>query len=117
MIDMVPHRTLVQKFARYRDRLGIEFVAPFVLAIDGRKLRLDLLLRNFGGPNGMIVVTDYTIIRPFVGRLEHLGYGYSVLPVPRDEILADEEIQSAIDMFSDWGWSGDEAKKPRWLKS
>jgi hypothetical protein len=110
------NRKLLHEWRQYRDRLGIEFVSPFVLTIDGRKLKVDLLLRNFGGPNGMVVVTDYSTIKPYTDRLVHLGYGYSVLPEPRGD-MSEEDLRTAIEMFSDWGWSGPEAAKPAWLKN
>jgi hypothetical protein len=110
----MPNRKLLQEWVQYRDRLGIEFVSPFVLTVDGRKLKVDLLLRNFGGPNGMLIVTDYSVIKPYTGRLEHFGYGYSVLPEPGGE-MTEEDIQKAIEMFRDWGWSGPEASRPSWL--
>jgi hypothetical protein len=67
-----------------------------------------------GGDKGMLIVNDYDDLEPYVSELVELGYGFSVMDEPR----TDEEfkIESFIELFSEWGWHGDLAKKPVWIQ-
>jgi len=45
--------------------------------------------------------------------LQNMGYGYSVL----DDPLHSEEfdLESYVEMFSDWGWGNVNERKPDWM--
>jgi hypothetical protein len=93
-------------------RLGLSVAIPFTLSVDGATLAIPVLLRHFGGRNGMLLVTDYVLLRPRGDRLVELGYGYSCL---NDPAWPDGEGDDALlDLLRDWGWSGDETP-PAWL--
>ncbi|HEX2572237.1 MAG TPA: hypothetical protein VH877_22020, partial [Polyangia bacterium] len=89
-------------------------VAPYELVIGpGRKVRAELLLKNFGAANGMLIFTSYAPVEPYEDEIPALGYGFSVLLGHAEEGGYDR--QSFIDMLSDWGWAGPEAERPDWL--
>lgn len=94
-------------------RFGLSVSIPFSLALDGRVIDIPVLVRQFGARNGMLLVTDYGLIGPGVGRLAALGYGYACLsePTATDD---DEDDEALVDMLRDWGWTGAGAR-PSWL--
>jgi hypothetical protein len=67
-----------------------------------------------GGIKGMLLVDNYDVLRPYISELIELGYGFSVVDEPR--LNEEFEIESFIEMFTDWGWYGDLTKKPAWIK-
>lgn len=93
--------------------LKLEIVAPFEVTLLSRTiLRAEFLVRHFGAKNGMLVFTDYRLVRPYDEELVNLGYGYSVMDRDNESYVRED----FIDVLSDWGWSGDKARKPIWLK-
>ncbi len=94
--------------------LKIEIKASFTLFLpSGKKIEAELLVKNFGAKNGMIIITDYDKIKPFVDEITKLNYGYSTLeqPLPTEKYNRDYFIE----LLNDWGWSGDNNKKPSWI--
>jgi len=61
----------------------------------------------------MIVVNRLDELKGVESELVNIGYGYSVL----DEPSASEEyeLDSYVDMFSDWGWGLHNEPKPGWM--
>ena len=105
---------LAKKWEAAADDLGIEIVAPYSVQVDNNvTIRADLLVRNFGARNGMLVVTDYGTVKSYVQQLVKLGYGFSVLEEPAEGESYDRE--TLIHMLSDWSWSGPEDRKPGWI--
>jgi hypothetical protein len=103
---------LVRKWETARDDLGIEIAAPYDLEVQpGVTIRADLLVRDFGGRPGTLVVTEYSRVRSHLNTLEELGYGFSVLTAARSY-----DRSEFIDMLSDWGWTGEAARKPSWVE-
>jgi hypothetical protein len=95
--------------------LKIDIVTPFeVIFSDGARLRVAALVRNFGRPQGMLVVFDYDQLKPYVQKIIENGYGY----VAQLGSSPGEYNRAAmVDILSDWGWSGAEDRRPLWLAS
>jgi len=104
---------LEQKWRRISKDLGIVIEAPFVVTLpEGRSIIAPVLVKNFGGRSGMIIVEDFSAVRDHTVALWDLGYGYSTLSPPSSD---EYDRDSIVDMLTDWGWSGDEANRPSWL--
>ncbi len=92
--------------------LGIKVIVPFELSLaSGKKLSAEALLPELGYPNGMIVSQSSTNYLAICDELKKLGYGLSVYAEPSHAY----NVENYKEMFSDWGWSGDKAKKPDWM--
>ena len=97
--------------------LGFEVEAPFQVCLpNAGSITVDLLVKNFGAKNGMLIVTDFNKISDFADYLvNNMGYGYSTLS---DYNVGDPYIQEdLVEVLQDWGWTGDPAKQPSWLNS
>jgi hypothetical protein len=94
-------------------RYGLSVAIPFTVSLDNATLTVPVLLRQFGGRNGMLLVTDYALIRPHADRLVEWGYGYSCLSDPKSP--HEEDDDAFVDMLRDWGWSGG-GSPPAWLR-
>ena len=106
---------LIQMWKEAADDLGLEITVPFDLTLgSGVKLHIPLLLRHFGGEEGMLVLSDYNTVKSISDELVQAGYGFSVLDEPRSE---EKYVrQDYIDILIDWGWFGDQTEKPDWLE-
>ena len=94
--------------------LGLKVVIPFILNLrQGVQINAQALLPQLGAPKGMIVVSRYDDLHGMANELVNDGYGYSVLddPSPTD----DYDLDSYIEMFSDWGWGAINESKPDWM--
>lgn len=94
--------------------LGLAIIIPFSLNVrDGVTINALALLPQLGWSRGMIIVSRLKDLCGVHSELDGLGYGYSVLSEP----MAWEEfdIESHVEMFSDWGWNGDLKGKPSWM--
>jgi len=106
---------LLTEWESARDDLGIEIVAPFEVTLSETvKVRVAFLVKNFGGEKGTVVVKDFSLIRPYQALLSDSGYGWSVLEEPSQENAYDREV--FVDMLSEWEWTGDSDKKPKWIR-
>lgn len=90
--------------------LGLRLDLEFVITIDGVEIKTVALIHEIGGPNGMLVLTSYD--REYADKLVELGYGYSVMSEQSENTVFD--LDSWIEVFNDWGWSGEEGKEPSW---
>ena len=91
--------------------LGIRVdVSPGIVLSDGRSLKVDALVTDFGARRGMLVVQDYGVIKPFAKLVVADGYGYSsnIGSEPYDRT-------GMIEVLRDWGWIGPSELKPGWL--
>jgi hypothetical protein len=105
--------TLIEEWEMVRDDLGIEIVAPYVVDLgDGKKLSVPILVKHFGHKQGMLVVSDFQDLKPYENQVWAMGYGMSVLEEPTEPY--DREVM--IELLSDWGWTGDPARKPAWVR-
>lgn len=95
-----------------RDDLGLEIVIPFKLDLEnGVTIHAELLVKNFGGRNGMLIVKKYDIVKDNLTEIQKLGFGFSVL----DESWQPYDRAAMIDMLSDWEWAGLTAETPNWI--
>jgi hypothetical protein len=102
-----------QLWADRASRYGLSVAIPFTLALDAETLTVPVLLRQFGAAKGMLLVTDYALIRPHADQIVGLGYGYSCLSEP--ESPREDDDEAFVDMLRDWGWSGN-GSPPAWLR-
>src|SRR5262249_2581534 len=92
--------------------LSLELEAPFSLRLaSGATLNACALLRCFGAVRGMVIVSDYAVVRPHVTELIEPGSGYSTMSDPSDPY----QRESCLDVLRDWGWSGPSVESPSWL--
>jgi hypothetical protein len=96
--------------------LDLEIAVPYELKEKGFSLTAQVLLRNFGEDQGMLIVSDYRVIEPFRDQVIKLGYGFVTMAEPeRDWPFTGEEKEAFIEMLAEWGWSGDPDEEPEWL--
>ena len=94
--------------------LGLDIVIPFSLNVrEGIQIKAQVLLPQLGAANGMIIVNDYEELSGVASELLSMGYGYSILdePLPSE----DYDLESCVEMFSDWGWGNINEGKPDWM--
>jgi hypothetical protein len=104
---------LLDEWSEAARDLDLDVQSPFAAALpSGTQIRGRLLLRNFGAENGMIVVTDYSSISPFVAEIVRAGYGFCTLSEPSEHECYDREVY--VEMLRDWGWVGAEEARPLW---
>jgi hypothetical protein len=81
-------------------RLGLDIEISHEIALEHRKLTVPVRLLGFGAANGMLLVTDYDLIRDAAEHLVNLGYGYSCLSEPSPGPIDWESVE---EMLQDWG--------------
>lgn len=107
---------LLRKWEEAASDLALDIVTPFEVDLGNKRhLPVEFLVKNFGARNGMLIVTDYALIKPHLEKLESLGYGFSVFDEPRDPAGEVYDRDIFIHILSDWGWTGIEANRPAWL--
>jgi hypothetical protein len=104
------------KLERWLERscgaVGLQVDFSFTVTCpDGHEIRSVARIRGVGAPNGMLIVSDYDEISDHLECLSLSGYGFSVLSEPGDNEVFD--IESAKEMFSDWGWVDAPRSPPR----
>jgi len=102
---------LQQVWRRISTELGVEIEIPFQVSLPNRTIHAQLLVKSFGAEHGMLIVTDYELVRDATNDLLSHGYGFSTLTEPENDKEYDRDI--VIDMLKDWGWSG-KGKPPKW---
>lgn len=104
---------LQKRSARACSELGLTIDLDFELELpSGQRVAALARVRNLGAKNGMIIVRSFPDLGSCATELLGSGFGYSVLAEPREG--EDFDLGSFAEMFSDWGWSGDDADKPSW---
>jgi|ERR1035437_212558 hypothetical protein len=94
-----------------RDDLGLDLIIPFDIDLGPDvTIHAELLVKNFGCPNGMIVVREYDAIKKSLTQIDELDYGYSVL-----DWQDPYDRESMVEMLSEWGWTGPTSEAPEWL--
>ncbi len=93
----------------------MRIVVPFRLTVrEGIQINAQALLPQLGGSKGMIIVTHYDELHGHGSELVGMGYGYSVLDEP--SVSEDYDLDTCIEMFSDWGWGNASERKPDWMR-
>jgi len=99
------------------EALGFRVIAPASIEFgSGCTLHVDALLPDFGGRQGMVLVTDLDTLYDFLKDAGSADYGFSALSAPGTEDLTREQLDGYIEVLDDWGWGGDPAAEPEWLK-
>jgi hypothetical protein len=94
--------------------LGLEIVTPFELTLaSGARILVPVLVHHFGALKGMLVLSDYSLIRSVIEEITQAGYGFSVLSEPNEARVYVRV--DYIKLLMDWGWAGPESSKPLWL--
>jgi len=78
--DAVLDQQLIQAWREAAEDLGIDVIAPFVLQINGRELRFEVLIQAFGVSKGIHLVRDYGVNGGNENREVH-GLGCGVIHV------------------------------------
>lgn len=81
-------------------RLGLSIQLSYEVDLGHKKIAVPILLEGYGANKGMLLVTDYSLIRDVAEELGALGYGYSCLREPRPEPIDWDYIE---EMLQDWG--------------
>ncbi len=98
--------------------LDLDIVVPFELKTKTFTVTAEVLLKNFGAKQGMLIVSDHRLVEPFRHQLIKLGYGFATLAEPeRDWPFTREEREAFIEMLNEWGWMGKPEDEPEWLLS
>lgn len=101
--------------ARAAEELAIRVVIGYAVTLsDGRRLTSQALFPDFGSPFGTLVFRFQDLPNEAARReLVAQGYGMSTFsePLPHE----DFDVDSYAEMFSEWGWTSAEAKRPAWL--
>jgi hypothetical protein len=103
------------EWSEIADRWGLRVETPFAVKVSGGTLTVPVLLRDFGAVNGMLLVTDYKLLSPYVDELGGLGFGFSTLSEPTDRPRHSHADDALIEMIIDWGWSG-RGSPPAWYR-
>ncbi len=88
---------------------------PFVLSLrSGPQIYAQALLPQLGANKGIIIVNKVDELGADPTDIVNAGYGYSVL----DDIPVSEnyDLDSYVEMFTDWGWGAVNERKPQWMK-
>jgi hypothetical protein len=108
---------LQQYFARGAVELGLRIEVDYAVTLsDGRILRSEVLFPDLGNYSGTLVFTvENQPDRNARAELLKRQYATSVMSgVMSKQVSFD--IESLKQTFSDWGWAGDPALTPAWLK-
>jgi len=102
---------LADWFVKAGESCGLPVEVDFALRLsDGRQLNTIARISGVGGKNGMLVFSDYEVIRTDTAELLSMGFGYSIM----DEPSFDETFDLAAfeDAFADWGWQASQLELP-----
>lgn len=104
---------LLEEWSEAARDLGLEIEGPFSLVLGtGACIAARLLLKRFGAQKGMIIVTDFSTVAPFIDEIFAAGYGFSTLSEPSERDRYNRDV--FIEMLRDWGWGGPEELRPGW---
>jgi hypothetical protein len=110
----VSESRLAAKWRRDGARLGLDIVAPFTANLpSGDRIVADVLVKNFGNVNGMLIFRNSDQVYDKGDAILEAGFGASVLEEPTAEEPFD--MDSLVEMLRDWGWWGDDTRRPVWL--
>ena len=107
---------LTRRWIEIANALGLRITAPASIVLpSGERIGADALLLDFGGPRGMLLITDDDLVWPHRVAIADAGYGFSVLSDPGPMANSPPHPNEVIDVLRDWGWTGDPAEEPDWM--
>ena len=105
---------LSAQMSRACEALGLSYEAPFTLTMGhDSKIQAVGRVRELGPKNGMLIISDYSRIEPFLEQLAKSEFGFSVMAEPGED--EEFDLEDYREMFVDWGWGGPDSQKPNWL--
>ncbi|WP_162782224.1 hypothetical protein [Arenimonas caeni] len=94
---------IVDQLRRAGEELGVEVLRyPIIDLDDGTSISPCALVVGVGSKKGMLIFLDYSQVKPVLNSVRNSGFGFSILPEPREDV--DFDISSFESMFLDWGW-------------
>lgn len=112
MINMKIESNLQNVWLKAQKDLGLTILLNHKVELNDKSfVKAEVLLKDFGAKNGMLLFCDFGYIKKYTKHLIDLGYGYSILSGNSCNYNRDDFIE----MLSDWGWSGDKDNEPNWL--
>ena len=105
-----------QEWMRLSARWQLSIETDVVVRVAAGEITVPVLLRDFGAPRGMLLVTDYDLIAPHHDDLVGQGFGYSCLSEPAAEDERTDADAAFMDMLADWGWMGN-GDPPEWYRT
>lgn len=93
--------------------LGFVVKCPATVDIAGITFKVPVLVEGFGAKHGMVIVSSYSDVKAHAEALADAGFGYCVMSEPR--LNEPYDLESFIELLSDWGWTGSPQHSPGWL--
>jgi len=101
---------MIAAWKRAGDDLQIKIQTPFILKIgDNTEIKFHLLIEKFGSRLGTLILSANNMTE--FDTPEKYGYYCSAL---NPDNYSEYERDHFIDTLSDWGYFGEEVKKPNW---
>ena len=113
-IEAMTTRSFQDRWKEIAARWGLQVETSYVVKLARGTFIVPILLRDFGAPHGMLLVTDFGLIATHADELVALGFGYSCRSGPTDRNHPDND-QAFLEMLSDWRWTGD-GEAPAWYR-
>ena len=85
---------------RVASELGVRVVTPCQITLNSGQTFLATALVEVGPPNGIVVDTDWQVLRPHATALVDEGYGYSAISLDDDF-----DRSGMVEVLRDWGWT------------
>jgi len=81
---------------------GLHVDVPFCLRFpDGAEVTAEIRLLGYGADKGMLIVSDYSVVKDRTKEIVSMGYGYSCFSQPHEEeVDSDGELEEILE---DWG--------------
>ncbi|MFZ5571546.1 MAG: hypothetical protein ACOZF0_14185 [Thermodesulfobacteriota bacterium] len=102
---------IIKRWQLAAEDIGFIIVTPYRLKLpSGDQIFAELLVKDFGPPNGMLIVNKFDSVKLFTNEIINMGYGVSII----DNSYGQEpyDRQSFIEMLKDWGWNRDAEESP-----
>jgi hypothetical protein len=90
------------------DRLGIQVMAAATVTVADQSVTFTVLLRQIGGPKGIVIDPDWQLIEPYADALTDQGYGFSCCE------YGDSDDESHKEVLREWSWASSEAQPDWW---
>ncbi|WP_113652194.1 hypothetical protein [Pedobacter namyangjuensis] len=105
------NKKLIQAWKEASKDLEIQIETPFLLKIDNKEIKYDLLIKSFGSKFGTLIIT--TDDMSDFDKGEKFGFYCSALN-PFHYNKYDKE--NYIETLTDWGYYGQPESKPKWYE-
>ena len=101
--------------ARAAQELGVRVFLAYVAALsDGRQVPTQALFPDLGGTLGTLVFDSADVVDREAKR-DLVAQGYSISTFSQPLAKEEFDLEGYAEMFSEWGWTGHEMQKPKWM--